>query len=64
MPHTLKTGKTEMTISSSRLIRHADRLFGWPPERRAAAVEAAKARLGGKHPQKRDAATVLAVGEA
>ena len=58
--HTIKAGKTELTISPTRLVRHADRMAGWSPERRNLAAEAAKKRLHGKHPRKRDAATALA----
>ena len=60
MTHTIKAGKNELTISSARLVRHADRMFGWSPERRSHAAEAGKKRLHGKHPRKSDAATVLA----
>ena len=63
MAHTIKAGKGELTISSARLVRHADRMFHWSPERRSHAVEAAKKRLHGKHPRKRDAAMVLAVAK-
>ena len=63
MPHLIKAGKAELKISSARLIRYADRMFRWSPERRGHAVEAAKKRLGGKHPRKRDAAIVLAGGQ-
>ena len=56
MPHTIKVGKTELTISSRRLIRFVDRMARWSPERRALAHKAAETRLGGKHPLKRDAA--------
>jgi len=59
MPHKIKVAKNEVTISNARLIRHMDRRFGWTPERLELAVAAAKKRLGGKHPRKRDAATVL-----
>ncbi len=62
MPHTFKAGKTELSVSNARLVRHADRMFSWSSERRALAVEAAKARLGGKRPTKRDAAIALAGG--
>jgi hypothetical protein len=61
MAHTIKSGKNEITISSARLVRQADRMAQWSPERRSHAAEAAKKRLHGKHPQKRDAATALAV---
>jgi hypothetical protein len=60
MPHTIKVGKTELTISSARLIRYVDRMAMWSPERRARAQKAAEARLAGKHPMKRDAAIYLA----
>jgi hypothetical protein len=63
MVHTIKSGKNELTISSARLVRHADRMADWPTERRAHAAEAAKKRLAGKHPRKSDAATVLALGD-
>lgn len=59
MTHTIKAGKNEVTVSSARLARHADRLFRWSPERRHHATEAAKKRLHGKHPRKADAATAL-----
>ena len=60
MPHTIKVGKTELTVSSRRLIRLVDRLARWSPERRALAHKAAETRLSGKHPRKRDAAIYLA----
>ena len=60
MPHTIKVGKTELTISSARLIRFVDRMARWSPERRALAHRGAEARLGGKHPRKRDAAVYAA----
>jgi hypothetical protein len=63
MPHTIKVGKTELTISTRRYIRFADRLAEWSPERRALAHAAAEVRLKGKHPRKRDAA-IYAVTEA
>ncbi|MDQ2859210.1 MAG: hypothetical protein M3T55_00450 [Pseudomonadota bacterium] len=62
MAHTIKAGKSELTVSASRLVRHADRMALWSPERRGYAAERAKKRLHGKHPRKRDAATVLAAG--
>jgi hypothetical protein len=58
--HTLKTSKGEISISSNRLRRHADRVFQWLPEKLEQAIVAAEARLEGKHPHKRDAALVLA----
>jgi hypothetical protein len=60
MTHTIKAGKSEVTISSERLVRYVDRMARWSPERRGYAVEAAKKRLSGKHPRKRDAAIALA----
>jgi hypothetical protein len=60
MTHTIKAGKNELTISSARLVRHADRMADWSPERRGHAADAATKRLQGKHPRKSDAATVLA----
>jgi len=57
--HTIKAGKADLTISPARLVRHADRMAKWSPERRSRAAEAAKKRLHGKHPRKLDAATVL-----
>jgi hypothetical protein len=60
MPHTIKAGKTELTISTARLVRYVDRMARWSPERRAHAHKAAEARLAGKHPMKRDAAIYLA----
>jgi hypothetical protein len=56
MPHTIKVGKAELTISDERLGRHAWRMRNWSPERRARAHSAAETRLKGKHPRKRDAA--------
>ena len=63
LPHTIKAGKAELTISSARLVRYVDRMARWSPERRAYAHKAAEARLGGKHPRKRDAAISLASAE-
>jgi hypothetical protein len=60
MPHTIKAGKTELTISTRRLIRYVDRMARWSPERRAHAHKAAAMRLGGKHQRKRDAAIYAA----
>jgi hypothetical protein len=60
MPHTIKVGKTELTISTRRLVRFADRFARWSPERRALAHKATETRLGGKHPRKRDAAIYAA----
>ena len=62
MPHTVKAGKAELTISTARLIRFVDRMARWSPERRALAHKAAEVRLGGKHPRKRDAAIFAATG--
>jgi hypothetical protein len=62
MTHTIKAGKNELTISSARLVRHADRMANWQPERRAHSAEAAKKRFAGKHPRKSDAATALGGG--
>jgi hypothetical protein len=64
MPHTLKTSKGEIAISSRRLARQADRMFGWLPEKIEEAILAAEARLDGKHPHKHDAATILAAMRA
>ena len=64
MKHTVKAGKTELTISSERLVRYVDRMARWSPERRLHAVVAANKRLEGKHPQKRDAAILLAGSRA
>jgi len=64
MPHTIKVGKTELTISPRRLVRFVDRTARWSPERRALAHKAAEARLGGKHPRKRDAAIYAATDGA
>jgi hypothetical protein len=58
--HSVKAGKTELTISTERLVRYVDRMAQWSPERRLHAVAAANRRLEGKHPQKRDAAILLA----
>jgi hypothetical protein len=60
MPHTIKAGKTELTISTARLVRYVDRMALWSPEQRAHAHKAAAMRLGGKHPRKRDAAIYAA----
>jgi hypothetical protein len=60
MSHSLKTSKGEIRVSSRRLMRQADRIFDWLPEKLEKAIEAAEARLEGKHPRKRDAALVLA----
>jgi hypothetical protein len=57
---TIKVGKTEVTFSERRLIRHSVRMQHWSPERRAHAHEAAKKRLHGKHHHKRDAAIYAA----
>jgi hypothetical protein len=62
MPHTIKAGKADLTISSARVVRHSDRMHHWTPERRSGAAESAKARLSGKHPRKSDAAIVISVG--
>ena len=62
MAHSVKAGKNELTVSTARLVRHADRMADWSPERRGGAAERAKRRLHGKHPRKGDAATVLAAG--
>lgn len=53
-----KSKPAEVTASSARVARMADRLFKWPVERRQLAVAAAKANLEGDHPRKRDAAIV------
>jgi hypothetical protein len=60
MPHTIKAGKAELTISSKRYGRHAWRMRSWSPERRSQAHAAAEKRLQGKHPRKRDAAIFAA----
>ena len=63
MPHTIKVGKNELTISSARLVRYVDRMARWSPERRAHAHKAAEIRLGGKHPRMRDAAIFEATAD-
>jgi hypothetical protein len=63
MPHTIKAGKAELTISTRRYGRHAWRMRNWSAERRASAHAAAEKRLQGKHPHQRDAA-IFAVTEA
>jgi hypothetical protein len=60
MPHTIKAGKAELTISSKRYGRHAWRMRSWSPERRSQAHVAAEKRLQHKHPRKRDAAIFAA----
>jgi hypothetical protein len=51
MPHAINAGKTELTVSTRRLIRFVDRMARWAPERRALAHKAAEARLGGQASQ-------------
>lgn len=48
MPHTIKAGKAELTISEERLDHHAGRMRSWSPERRAYAHAAAERRLYGQ----------------
>ena len=62
MPHAIKVGKAELTISAERLNRHSWRMRYWSPERLAYAHTAAERRLHGKHPRKRDAAVWEASG--
>jgi len=60
---TVKAGKTEIMVSPARVARMADRLWRLghgAPERVAHSVAAARKRLEGAHPRKRDAAIVLA----
>ena len=58
---TVPTSQGDLTVSRARVIRAADRMWRWPAERRQAAVAAAKDRLAGKRPQKRDAAIIVAL---
>ena len=56
MPHTIKVGKAELTISDARLVRHINRMRDWSAEKRTYAHAAAVRRLNGKYPRERDAA--------
>ena len=58
---TVPTSQGDITISRARVIRAADRMWRWSSERRLVAVAAAKDRLAGKHPQKRDSAIIVAL---